>query len=334
MHSQPGGHQQTASRFFLSQYCPTDTAANMARDVRMGLTSAPKYLQAKYFYDERGSWLYDRICEVPEYYPARTETALLIDKAPAIIELVRPDSIVELGSGTSRKTVHVLDACERQACYVQYLPLDVCREMLMDAGQRLLEHYPWLTIHALVDDYSEGFGNIPMTPGTRLYLFLGGTIGNLDEAASIQFLKALVRIMRKGDNLLLGVDRIKDRDVLQAAYNDAQGYTAEFNRNILQVINRGLGGQFVPETFEHQAWFNESKSQIEMHLHSHKSQQVYVENINMDINFVKDESIHTEISRKFSPESLNDMVSAAGLTILEHFEPDNGYFSLVLLGRT
>lgn len=320
-----------SSRFVVQQIAAVDTTAELARDVLAGLSTRPKQLPPKYFYDEHGSWLYDKICQVPEYYPARTEEALLAEKSIEIIEATRPDTILELGSGTSRKTTHLLNACEALHCHADYLPLDVCEEMLRDAGKRLIGCYDWLKVRALVGDYSAGFHNVPIGEGIRLYVFLGGTLGNLDEVESTRFLLRLRVMMDKNDYLLLGVDRVKDVDVLNAAYNDSQGCTAAFNRNVLSVINRELGGHFNPDTFAHRAWFNVEKSQIEMHLHSTRSQRVRIDALDTEIPFDCDESIQTEISRKFTFSSLKSQLAKAGFNIVEHYEPSNSYFSLVLL---
>jgi L-histidine N-alpha-methyltransferase len=322
------------SRFVLRQLAALDTSKDLAHDVRYGFSLPQKILPPKYFYDERGSWLYDKICQVPEYYPARTEAALLQDKAEEIIAQVRPETILELGSGTSSKTTHLLDACESTRCHAQYLPLDVCEEMLVDAGNRLLDKYQWLKIEALVGDYAACFDHVPSSSGARLYVFLGGTLGNLTEAEAAEFLRNLRGMMSETDYLLLGVDRVKDREILHAAYNDSHGYTAEFNLNILSVINRELGGHFDPERFVHRAWFNEEKSQIEMHLRSRESQTIRIDALDMTVAFEEGETIHTEISRKFTPEALSKMTSSAGLSVVDHFEPDNGYFSLALLHPT
>lgn len=320
-----------SDRFVVEQIASVDTSAELARDVLTGLSTRPKQLPPKYFYDEHGSWLYDKICQAPEYYPARTEEALLAEKSIDIIEATRPNTILELGSGTSRKTAHLLDACEALHCHAHYLPLDVCEEMLLDAGKRLVGSYDWLKVRALVGDYSEGFHNVPTDDGVRLYVFLGGTLGNLDELESIQFLLRLREMMGNNDYLLLGVDRVKDIEVLNAAYNDSQGYTAAFNRNVLSVINRELGGHFNPDTFVHRAWFNEEKSRIEMHLHSTRAQRIRIDALEAEIPFDRDESIHTEISRKFTLSSLDNLVAKARFSMVEHYEPENNYFSLAML---
>ena len=303
----------------------------LAQDVLEGLRQKPKELPPKYFYDERGSWLFDRICETPEYYPTRVEDALLEVYAQEIISATRPRTIFELGSGASRKTVHLLNACEQQSCLSTYQPLDVCGEMLVDAGQRLTRNYSWLDVEALVGDYSAGLDFISSTEGPGLYVFLGGSIGNFSHEEALAFLCNVRQSMSRKDYLLLGADRVKDTGVLNAAYNDSRGYTEAFNLNMLSVINRELGGQFEHRLFSHQAFFNEAESQIEMHLKSERDQQVLIGSLGMNIELAKGESIRTEISRKFTPESLVSMVGEAGLHVVNHYQPENAYFSLLLL---
>lgn len=303
----------------------------IAEDVRQGLFAEPRTLPAKYFYDERGSLLFDRICEVPEYYPTRTEDALLRRFAGEIIRQTNPQTIFELGSGASRKTVHLLDACEQSDCYSNYQPLDVCEEILLHAGTRLTRNYEWLDIEALVGDYTAGLSYIDSRPGPRLYVFLGGSLGNFTHQEALSFLCRAHDSMSPGDFLLLGVDRVKDREVLHAAYNDAEGVTEQFNLNMLSVLNRELDAGFELDRFEHRAFFNEHDSQIEMHLVSTVDQKVAIGALGVDVELARDESIRTEISRKFTPESLEALVSAAGFRVHQHYEPENGFFSLVLL---
>jgi len=305
-------------------------SSNIQADVRTGLSASPKWLPPKYFYDERGSALFEQICRTPEYYPSRLEDALLARSAAEIIQQARPSTIIELGSGSSRKTAHLFAACERQACYGRYLPLDVCREMLLYAGQRLLQRYPWLEIEALVGDYGLGLKHLPASAGPRLFLFLGGTIGNFTEPEASSFLKNLRAVMHSNDRFLLGVDRVKETAVLNAAYNDAQGYTAAFNLNILRVLNRALNAEFDLDTFTHAAWYNETESRIEMHLHSKLNQLIKLKALNLKIKFNKGESILTEISRKFTPQSLATSLSHAGFAVERHYQAENNYFSLVL----
>jgi len=305
--------------------------STLAQDVIDGLGGKPKELPPKYFYDEYGSWLFDRICQVPEYYPTRTEDSLLRRHARDIIAISKPDTIFELGSGASRKTVHLLNACEEASCYSVYQPLDVCGEILVDAGQRLIRNYGWLDIEALVGDYSAGLDFASGLEGAGLYVFLGGSIGNFTHKQAVSFLTGVRRSMTSQDYLLLGADRVKSTEVLNAAYNDSRGYTEAFNLNILSVINRELGGQFNLDRFQHQAFFNEENSQIEMHLRSTRKQGIDIESLGLRVSFAEGETVRTEISRKFTPESLDQLVSAAGFDIARHYQPENGYFSLLLL---
>lgn len=303
----------------------------LAEDVLSGLGRQPKELPPKYFYDEYGSWLFDRICEVPEYYPTRTEDALLRQYARDIIATCKPDTIFELGSGASRKTVHLLNACEQESCFSVYQPLDVCGEMVVDAGQRLIRNYGWLDIEALVGDYSAGLEFVSSAEGTGLYVFLGGSIGNFTHTQAVSFLAKVRQSMSKKDFMLLGADRVKPNAVLNAAYNDSRGYTEAFNLNMLSVINRELGGRFSLDRFAHHAFFNEPDSQIEMHLRSKQDQRIDIEALGMQVSFGEGETVRTEISRKFTPESLSSLVGEAGFHISKHYQPENGYFSLLLL---
>lgn len=318
-------------RLQLLNLDPVEDKSTLAEDVLTGLSRTQKELPPKYFYDEYGSWLFDRICEVPEYYPTRTENALLERYAREIISLVRPDTILELGSGASRKTVHLLDACEHENCLSLYQPLDVCGEMLVDAGRRLMQNYSWLDIEALVGEYDAGLDYFSSIDGNSLYVFLGGSIGNFTDDEARGFLRQVRSSMSSKDYLLLGADRVKDPSVLNAAYNDADGYTEAFNLNMLSVINRELGGTFDPERFRHRAFFNEEQSQIEMHLQSVVDQRVEIDGLGRSFSFTEGESIRTEISRKFTPESLAALVNGSGFQLARHFQPENGYFSLVLL---
>jgi len=303
---------------------------SFSEDVRRGLSGIPKQISPKYFYDEKGSWLFEEICKTREYYPTRVEKALLAKEADSIIDRVRPGSILELGSGSSNKTTFLLDSCERKGCFSMYYPLDVCEEMLLEAGKRLLKKYEWLHIEALVGDFSKGFKELPQSKGPRLFVFLGGTIGNFDADFANRFLRDVCSSMTKEDRFLLGADRVKDVGVLNAAYNDSTGYTAAFNLNILEVMNREFRANFDLSTFQHRAGFNQEKSQIEMYLDSNSDQTVRLLDLDMDIQFRKGESILTEISRKFTPQSLTEMLKRAGLKVDRHYQPDNGYFSLVL----
>jgi L-histidine N-alpha-methyltransferase len=306
--------------------------ANILQDASEGLIDAPRSMPPKYFYDERGSQLFDAICETREYYPTRTEEALLRSCAYDIIEQLRPVHIIEFGSGTSRKTRHLFDACCQVGRAAAYWPFDVCEEILHHSGQQLVQEYDWLQVNALVGDYLGGLAGLPPREGRCLYLFLGGTIGNFTEDEAAAFLAEVREIMRPGDGLLLGADRVKDADILHAAYNDDSGVTAEFNLNLLQVLNRELDADFCDRNFEHRAVFNAEASQIEMYLVSSRCQSVHIRALDCTLELEAGEQILTEISRKFTPAHLESLLDGAGLAIQRHFEPDNGWFSLVLAG--
>ena len=309
---------------------PTRAVLTLSEDVAHGLFAPPRTLPPKYFYDERGSELFDQICNVPEYYPTRTESALLQAIAGDVIEAERPSCIVEFGSGMSRKTRHLLDACSELQCYPIYAPFDVCDEVLIASGEALTMDYDWLAVQPMSGDYTAGLGNLPRLAESNLVVFLGGTIGNFTMAQGLDFLRELRGTMRAGDSLLLGADRVKQPDVLHAAYNDDAGITAEFNRNLLRVLNREVGADFDLDSFAHYAHFNPLQSRIEMHLISMRSQLVQFNDIGHVLQFREGDTILTEISRKFTREELEAMLAAAGFTVARHYESGGLKFSLVL----
>lgn len=318
-----------------SQYTAREVQAvyrvpSVAEDVAAGFAETPKRLPPKYFYDDHGSRLFDRICDTPEYYPMRTEGALLAESAASIMASVRPAHILELGSGTSRKTEHLLAAAEAEGLSPRYWPYDVCESIMASAAERLLARFPWLSIEALVGDYGAGLAHLPRPDGGCLYLFLGGSLGNFEPQEAVRVLGELAERMHPSDRLLLGVDRVKDRSVLEAAYNDAEGVTAAFNRNVLTVLNRELEADFDPDGFAHEAFFNETASRIEMHLVAQRDQQVHVGALGQDYYIPAGDRLRTEISRKFTPASLASELASAGLVMSEHYQPADGAFSLVL----
>ncbi|MCO6440587.1 MAG: L-histidine N(alpha)-methyltransferase [Nitrococcus mobilis] len=322
------------SRMLERFECQTVPAAravpNLAEDVLQGFARRPRALPPKYFYDALGSELFDRICDTPEYYPTRTEARLLDQSAHSIIRQARPDHIIELGSGTSRKTAHLLEACEANGLEPSYWPFDVCEAVLHAAAEALLEAHPWLKVQALIGDYSAGLAHLPQPAGRRLFVFLGGTIGNLTPEESIAFLSELRGLMREGDAFLLGADRTKAPRLLQAAYDDARGLTAEFNRNVLNVINQALRGDFDPYAFDHLALYNETLQRIEMYLVARHDQEVHLMALERRYGFLQGERILTEISRKFTAESLTAELRAARLNPTHHYQTEDRYFSLVL----
>jgi L-histidine N-alpha-methyltransferase len=306
------------------------TIPTLIDDVAKGLLNAPRVLPPKYFYDEHGSTLFDRICETPEYYVTRTEDALLEDCAKAIIEVTAPDDILELGSGTSRKTRRLLDACETLGYSPSYSPFDISPETLLATAEQLTDEYDWLNVNVLVGDYEGGLTHLPTNSGHRLFCFLGSTIGNFEHARAVAFLKDLRSRMTGNDMLLLGADRVKDDGVLHAAYNDEEGLTAAFNLNLLNVLNRRVDADFDPSAFEHRAFFNEAESRIEMHLVSRREHSVTIGALGQAIRVDEGEAILTEISRKFTERSLAELLSEAGFAMAAHYTPSNEFFSLAL----
>ena len=303
---------------------------SLTDDVEFGLLTRPRILPPKYFYDEYGSKLFDRICETAEYYVTRTEDALLKECAEAIVDQASPDDILELGSGTSRKTRRLLDACENLGFCPTYSPYDISQEILHETALGLIEEYDWLEINILIGDYEGGLANLPKSDGRRLFCFLGSTIGNFEHEKAVAFLRDIRSRMNRDDLLLLGADRIKGHEILHAAYNDSQGLTAAFNLNLLKVLNEEVEADFDLKGFEHRAVFNQDKSRIEMHLVSRADQTVAIGALDTEIQVKSGETILTEISRKFTDESLSAMLNTAGFSTTAHFTPGNNYFSLVL----
>lgn len=302
---------------------------NLLDDARTGLLSRPKTLPAKYFYDARGSELFQAICQTPEYYPTRAEAALLQTHAEAIIGHAAPSHLVELGSGSAEKTPLLLEQLGAQQGAGVYVPVEISKTALLDSAERLLQRFPWLSVIGISADYERGLELIPQG-GRRLFAFLGSTLGNFTEPEAIDFLRTIRRRMNPDDSFLLGADLIKDTEVLNAAYNDAQGVTAEFNLNVLHVMNRQLNAEFDPHSFAHRAFYNEEQSQIEMHLVSLREQSVAVPALDAEVHFAEGETIRTEISRKFSRASLARLLDAAGFALQHFWAPTSGTFSLTL----
>lgn len=307
-----------------------NSVSDLMGDIRKHLLNPPYSLPPKYFYDHRGSLLFDQICNTPEYYPTRTESQLLQRYCQHIIDRLDVHHIIELGSGTSRKTRHLFDACQTLDQYPSYWPFDVCEPMLIQTANELMLQYDWLNIQPLEGDYSAGLAHLPKPDGHSLYVFLGSSIGNFTETEAVDFLKEVRLHMTTGDTLLLGIDRVKDKTVLEAAYNDKQGVTAEFNLNVLSVLNNETKANFDIEQFSHQAVFNEDKSQIEMYLHSSSDQTIRFPSLDQELKLHEGEKILTEISRKYSLAGIESLLGRAELEIMDHFEPNNQYFSLIL----
>ena len=306
---------------------------NIARDIRDGLTSSPRYIPCKYFYDARGSRLFEEICRLPEYYPTRTEISILREIAPHLMETLDYSDLVELGSGSSLKISILLDAIsETNRASMRYIPVDISESAVIESSKDLLERYPELPVLGVVADFMCQSDVLP-AERPKMLCFLGGTIGNMEEGDSISFLRAVSGNMRSDDTLLVGFDMVKSREIVEAVYNDSRGLTSEFNRNILNVVNNKLNADFKPHLFEHLAFFNESESRVEMHLRASRDVSVRLESIDMEVEFKEGETIHTENSRKFTIQGIEDMVDRAGLYVQDWYMDADGWFSLVLMGR-
>ena len=300
---------------------------SMADDVRDGLTRSLKELPPKLFYDERGSVLFDRITTLPEYYPSRCEREILNRHAPVIVERSNAAELVELGSGMASKTRALLYAMAGQGSLERYVPFDVDESVVQACAVELIEMYPGLEVHGLVGDFGRDLERIPAGQ-RRLFAFLGGTIGNLYPEQRALFLRRIRRIMEPADRLLIGTDLVKDRAVLEAAYNDSAGVTAEFNRNVLRVVNSGLGADFDPDAFEHVAFFDEAQSWIEMRLRANGAQTVRVDGADLEVTFADGEEIRTEISAKFTRDAVEAELRSAGLALDDFFTDDRALFGL------
>ncbi len=304
-------------------------ARALAADVRAGLTATPKSIPPKWFYDEQGSRLFDEITRLPEYYPTRAERSILVEHADEIAKLADATTLLELGSGTSEKTRLLLDACTDHGTLEQFVPFDVSESTLRAAASAIVREYDRLRVHAVVGDFEHHLGAAPHD-GPTLVAFLGSTIGNFEPETRGQFLERLAATMQPGDAFLLGTDLVKDRGRLVAAYDDAAGVTAEFSRNVLQVVNRELAADFVPGAFEHEARWNTDAEWIEMWLRSNVAQRVRVEALGLDVRFDAGERMLTEISAKFTRAGVERELSAVGLELAAWWTDADRDFALSL----
>ncbi len=298
-------------------------------ELRHGLTRPQKQTSPVWFYDEAGSELFDAITRLPEYYVTRTERSILEACAPTVAELPGAETLVELGSGTSEKTRLLLDALRDAGTLRRFVPFDVCEPVLVTAGPELAARYPRVRLDAVVGDFERHLGRLPME-GTTLVAFLGGTIGNLVPATRAKFLQELADQMGPGDWLLLGTDLIKDPARLVAAYDDAAGVTAEFNRNVLHVLNRELDGDLAPYRFSHVARWDPNQQWIEMHLRADGDQHARLGAIDLEIDVADGEMIHTEISAKFTRARVTGELAAAGLELDQLLTDAAGDFAVSL----
>ncbi|WP_341528976.1 L-histidine N(alpha)-methyltransferase [Nostoc sp. UHCC 0302] len=306
-------------------------APSAGSDVVKGLTQTPKSLPPAYFYDDRGSELFEQICELPEYYLTRTETAILKQCAGAIAKITGACELVELGSGSSTKTRILLDAYNQLGYPLRYLPIDVSAGILESSAKQLLADYPSLQVYATAGNYELALAQIlPTQLPNRMICFIGSTLGNLKPQECDVFFSQIIEPLQVGEYLLLGVDLQKPKNILEPAYNDSQGVTAAFNLNMLEHLNRRFQGNFDTTQFEHSCFYNETEHQIEMHLRSLRSQIVKLDALNLTVNFAASETILTEISRKFNLDILQQQLTTQGLIPLNVWTDPNQWFGLLL----
>ncbi|TVP59185.1 MAG: L-histidine N(alpha)-methyltransferase [Nodularia sp. (in: Bacteria)] len=303
-------------------------------DVIQGLTQTPKTLPTRYLYDDRGSELFEQICELPEYYLTRTETKILQQYAGEIARITGPCELVELGSGSSTKTRILLEAYQQLGYPLLYVPIDVSAGILESSARQLLADYPDLKVNALAGTYELALAQMLPSPlPCRMIGFIGSTLGNLKPQESDIFLSQITNALEVGEYFLLGIDLQKPKYILEPAYNDSQGVTAAFNLNILEHLNQRFEGNFDPTQFEHWSFYNETENQIESYLRSLRSQSVELSALNLTVNFALGETIHTEISRKFDLNTIQKQLTARGLVPLNVWTDPNQWFGLLLCQR-
>lgn len=312
---------------------PADLRAALEADARAGLTATPKSLPPKYFYDATGSDLFERITRLPEYYPTRTEHGLLTRYADEVTRAAGAEVLLELGSGSSEKTRMLLEAMRRTGDLAAYVPVDVSPAALNGAAAALSRDYPDLAVHAAVADYDRHLDSLP-APGARLVAFLGSTLGNFPPAARARFLADLARGMAAGETLLLGLDLVKDPERIVAAYDDATGVTAAFNRNVLHVLNRDLDADFDVPAFEHVAVWDPAHEWIEMRLRAARAMTVRLHALDLTVAFAEGEEMRTEISAKFRPGAIRGELATAGFELEEWWTDPAGDYALAMARRT
>jgi L-histidine N-alpha-methyltransferase len=320
----------TVSTPRVDVYLTADDLRDALRaDADRGLRATPKDIPPKWFYDDRGSQLFDEITRLPEYYPTRRERAILVERADEIAAVTQADTLVELGSGTSDKTRILLDALRDAGAISRFVPFDVSEQTLRDAAASVNREYPSVAVHAVVGDFEHHLGRIP-GGGRRLVAFLGGTIGNLLPPLRAEFLLEIAKGLGPHDYLLLGLDLVKDVGRLEAAYDDGQGVTAEFNKNVLAVMNRELDADFDETRFEHVAVFEQDTARIEMRLRAVDAHTVHVRALGLDVRFAAGEEMRTEVSAKFTKERVVAELANAGMQLARWWTDPDGDFALLL----
>ena len=311
---------------------PADFDAQLLRDVRSGLTSTPKTLPSIYFYDDHGSELFDQITELPEYYLTRLETEILELHADDLIARFCPHELMEIGAGFARKTRILLSAMHRAGVGDAYVPIDVSDAALEHAGDALTDAYEWLTVRAYVGDFATDLHRVPRG-GNRIVAFLGSTLGNLSPRDRPAFLAEVAASVSDGDVLLLGVDLIKDEATMVAAYNDSQGVSAAFNKNILTVINRTLGGDLPLDAFDHETAFFPDSGCMKQSLRANRDITATLDAVGITIEFAEGESMHTEWSCKFTIDGISAELATSGLTVTDALTDSNDQFALIVAAK-
>jgi len=305
-----------------------DAREDLIADVRAGLTATPKTLPPRWLYDERGSELFEAITQLPEYYLTRVEAEILRRVASEVIAAVAPEELVELGSGSARKTRTLIDAA-RGGRLGFFVPVDISETTLQQTARRIAAEFPGLSVYAMVGDFAEHLDRIPRY-GRQLVVFLGSTIGNFDDAERRVFLDHVRALLQPNDAFLLGVDLVKDEAELVAAYDDAEGVTADFNRNVLRVLNRELAADFDPAAFDHVVRFDRDRSRIEMHLRSRWRQRVRLPGVGLTVEFAAGELLMTEISVKFTRASVERALHKSNLALTRWYTDAQERFALCL----
>jgi len=310
----------------VESHLPPGGERTLREDVLDGLTRPFKEIPPKHFYDARGSDLFEQICELPEYYPTRTERSILEEHADLIAERTGATELVELGAGYATKTRILIDALPLE----RFIPVDVSETTVRECARQLVDEYPGLSVHGVVGDFERHLVHLPDPCGARIVAFLGGTIGNFPPGSRRRFLRSIGRTLGDDGWLLLGTDLVKDPDVLEAAYDDAAGVTAEFNLNVLRVMNRELGCDFDLDGFDHVAFWDAEREWIEMRLRSRRRQTVRFPDLDLTVHFAQREELRTEISAKFTPTRITGDLAAAGLELVEWLTDPDELFALSL----
>jgi L-histidine Nalpha-methyltransferase len=325
----PGMNSTREGNLRILNYLNGDYRDQMLDDILQGMTKRQKSIPAKYFYDARGSRLFDQICMTPEYYPTKTELSILDRSAAEIMHFFTEEEgdLIELGSGSNQKIRKLLDGMSRPGhSRVRYVPVDISMTCLLESARELLDDHENLTILGILADFTRHLCVLPR--GKKLLAFFGGTIGNFTEREALHFLRSVRAIMNRNDRFLLGMDMVKPIEIIEAAYNDRQGVTRDFNRNILAHINTELGADFDPKDFGHLAFFNTETGCVEMHLKARRNITARIEDLGLSVEIRESETIHTEISRKFGREGAERLFREAGLSVSRWFADPKGWFYL------